>query len=103
MTDGFQQSGEPMEPAGGQAASPQGAPLGLVVDGSVTQGVEVRLDPGASVEEVKVGAFVTIQGSQSRFFGVVTDISLGTTDPRLKHAPPQVDEPFLAQVAQGTV
>ena len=87
----------------GNYLSPEGSPLGLVIEGSLTNGVEIRLDPGTSVEEVKAGTFVTIQGSQSRFFGVVTDISLGSTDPRLKHTPPQVDDPFVAQVVEGTV
>ena len=81
----------------------QGRFLGVVVDGSLAHGVEVRLDAGTSVEEVKAGAFVTIQGSGHRFFGVVTDIALGSTDPRLKHAPPGVDDPFITQVLQGTV
>ena len=81
----------------------QGTPLGLVVDGSLTNGVQVRLDATASVEDIKVGTFVTILGSQYRFFGVVTDIGLDSTDPRLKHTPPAVDDPFIAQVASGTV
>jgi DNA helicase HerA-like ATPase len=83
----------------------EGKALGLVVGGSLTQGVEVRLDSGGqvSVEDIKVGAFVTIQGSRQRFFGVITEIALSSTDPRLKHTPPQVDNPFIAQVVSGTV
>ena len=96
MTDGFKLDGETPGPQ-------SGAPLGLVVDGSLSQGVEVRLDADVSVEDVKVGTFVTIQGHNNRFFGVVTDVSLGSTDPRLKHSPPQVDDPFIAQVLSGTV
>jgi uncharacterized protein len=83
----------------------EGKALGLVVGGSLAQGVEVRLDAGGqvSVEDIKVGSFVTIQGSLQRFFGVITDIALSSTDPRLKHTPPQVDDPFIAQVVSGTV
>jgi uncharacterized protein len=83
----------------------EGKALGLVVGGSLAQGVEVRLDPEGqvSVEDIKVGSFVTIQGSRQRFFGVVTDIALSSADPRLKHTPPQVDDPFIAQVISGTV
>jgi len=90
------------QPAEGPRGS-QGGFLGVVVDGSLAHGVEVRLDAGTSVEEVKAGAFVTIQGGRQRFFGVVTDIALGSTDPRLKHAPPGLDDPFISQVLQGTV
>jgi DNA helicase HerA-like ATPase len=55
------------------------------------------------VEDIKVGSFVTIRGSRQRFFGVVTDLSLGNSDPRLKHTPPEVDDPLIAQVVSGTV
>ena len=98
MTGGPNQNGDTPSPAADVDLDSQGAALGLVVDGSLSQGVEVRLDPSASVEDVKVGAFVTIRGDNNNFFGVVTDVSLGTTDPRLKHTPPQVDNPFIAQV-----
>ena len=76
--------------------------LGMVVDGSLSRGVEVRLDPSASVEEVKVGTFVTVQGERLRFFGVVTDVALGSADPGLKGTPPDVQDPFIAQVISGT-
>ena len=77
--------------------------LGLVMEGSLSQGVEVRLDPGTSVENIKVGTFVTIQGSQYRFFGVATDIALGNSDPRLKHLPLDLGDPFISQALLGTV
>ena len=80
----------------------QGTPLGIVVSGSLTQGLEVKLYPTASVEEVKVGTFVTIQGERLRFFGQVTDISLGATDQSIRTAPPDVSNPFIAQVLAGT-
>ena len=77
--------------------------LGLVVEGSLTQGVEVRLDQGTSVENIKAGTFVTIQGGKNRFFGVATDISLGNSDPRLKHLPLDLADPFISQALLGTV
>ena len=83
-------------------AMPAGRPLGMVVDGSLTRGVEIRLDPSESVEDVKVGTFVTVQGERFRFFGVVTDVKLEAADPRLKYTPPDVRDPFIAQVVAGT-
>ncbi|MBM3942608.1 MAG: ATP-binding protein [SAR202 cluster bacterium] len=80
-----------------------GAPVGLVVGGSLTQGVEVRLDGAATVEDIKAGTFLTIQGGRQRYFGVVTDIALGSSDPRMKHTPPQPGEDFLVQVLSGIV
>jgi len=81
------------------------SPMGLVVGGSLTQGIEVRLDTHGqtTVEDIKVGTFVTIQGSTYRFFGVVTDIELHASDPRLKHTLPDVDDPLINEIVSGTV
>ena len=100
MTNGSSLNGWAQQPSG-----PSGQELGHVVGGSLGQGVEVRLDSEGlvSVEDVKVGSFITIQGDRHRFFGVVTEIALGATDPRLKNAPPPGDNALLAQVIQGTV
>jgi DNA helicase HerA-like ATPase len=77
-------------------------PLGIVVSGSVDKGVEVRLDSSASVEDMVVGRYVTIEGRQRRFFGMITDISLGVTDPQLTVNPPDIADPFLSEVLNGT-
>ena len=87
----------------GHISDVPGLLLGMVVEGSVANGVEIRLDPGYSVEQVKVGTFVTIQGADCRYFGVVTDASLGSSDPRMKFSPLPVDDPFVLQALQGTV
>ncbi len=76
--------------------------LGMVVAGSLTDGVEVRLYGGASIEDVKVGTFVTLQGDRARFFGVVTDVSLRATDQALVSMPPDVSDPYIASVVSGT-
>ena len=78
------------------------ARLGMVVSGSLTDGLEVRLDATASVEDIKVGRYVTVHGEQMRFFGVVTDVSLGSTDPGMKYSPPDVSNPYIAEVVSGT-
>ena len=75
----------------------------MVIEGSVANGVEIRLDSDVSVEQIKVGTFVTLQGSNNRFFGVVTDVGLGSTDPRMKYTPLPADDPFVIQALQGTV
>ena len=83
-------------------ALPQGKPLGIVVEGSLTRGVEIRLGPSTSVEDIKLGTFVTVQGENLRFFGVVTDVALGASNPGLKYTPPDVEDPFIAEVVAGT-
>ena len=76
-----------------------------MVGGSLSQGVEVRLDTGGrtSVEDLKAGSFVTIRGAKYRFFGVVTDLTLNSSDPRVKHQPPPVEDSFTAEVVSGAV
>ncbi len=76
--------------------------LGLVIRGSLNKGIEVRLDGSASVEDMAVGRYVTIEGQKRRFFGLVTDVSLGVSDPRLATAPPDVSDPFISEVLKGT-
>jgi len=60
-----------------QTADKTNQRLGIVVSGSLTKGVEVRLDGAASVEDMAVGRYVTIQGQKQRFFGMITDVTLG--------------------------
>ena len=76
--------------------------LGIVVSGSLNKGVEVRLDSSTSIEDMAVGRFVTIEGEKRRFFGMITDVSLGVTDQRLALTPPDVSDPFIAEVLAGT-
>ena len=76
--------------------------LGMVVSGSLTEGMVVRLDADRSIEEIKVGTFVNIQGQHMRFFGVVTDAALASMDPAMPAQPPDVSDPFIAQVVSGT-
>ena len=87
----------------GRLPPEQGQPLGMVIEGSVANGVEVRLDAEVSVEQVKVGTFVTLQGANNKFFGVVTDVGLSSTDPRMKYTPLPADDPCVIRTLQGTV
>ena len=95
MTDGFQ-------PTNGRPSS-DGGFLGLVVEGSLANGIDVRLDADTAIENIKVGTFVTIRGNENQFFGVVTDVALGSTDPRLKHVSVDLEDPFICQTLLGTV
>ncbi len=76
--------------------------LGIVVSGSLNRGVEVRLDSSVSVEDMVVGRYVTVEGEKRRFFGMITDISLGVADQRLTLNPPNVADSFMAEVLSGT-
>ena len=76
--------------------------LGIVTSGSLNKGIEVRLDGSASVEDMAVGRYVTVEGQKQRFFSMITDISLGVIDPKLTLTPPDVSDPFIAEVVAGT-
>jgi len=76
--------------------------LGVVVSGSLTRGVDVRLDTSISVEDIAVGRYVAIEGAKRRFFGMITEVSLETADPSVATTPPDVSDPFIADVITGT-
>ena len=76
--------------------------LGLVVSGSLAEGVKVKLDPKYSVEDVNIGSNVVIQGRESKFFGVVTDIALESSDPSLQYNLPDVSDSFVREALTGT-
>lgn len=77
-------------------------PLGSVIQGSLSQGLEVRLHPDVSVEEIRVGKFLVVQGARSRFFCMLTDVTLGTSSPRILASPPDPANTFLTDVLAGT-
>ena len=76
--------------------------LGIVVAGSLSKGVEVHLDGSASVEDMAVGRYITIDGHRQRFFGMLIDVSLGVSDQQLTITPPDTSDPFLREVLSGT-
>jgi DNA helicase HerA-like ATPase len=74
--------------------------LGIITQGSLSTGLEMRLDPNTSVEDLRVGRFVVIEGRNNRFFSMLTDVSLSTANPRILQHPPHGDE-FLLSVLSG--
>lgn len=100
MTSGF-----PLNGVNGDGFLSRGTPLGMVVGGSLSDGVEVRLNPSGEtvIEDLKVGTFVTIQGKRYRFFGVITDLELASSDTGIRHSPPDSDDPVLLEVMSGTM
>ncbi len=93
---------EPVEGSDERKEATPGALLGAVVGGSLTDGVEVRLAEGASVEDIPVGSYVVIQGERRRFFGMVSEVRLASTDARLRSAPGGFSDPLVTQALSGT-
>lgn len=77
-------------------------PLGTVIQGSLSQGLEIRLNADISVEDMRVGKFLVVQGVRSRFFCLLTDVCLGTASPRIIANPPHPNDTLLQQILAGS-
>jgi len=78
------------------------ASLGFVIQGSLSQGLEVRLQPDVLIEDMRVGKFLVVCGVRSRFFCMLTDVTLGTGSPRILAHPPEAGNQFLQEVLAGS-
>lgn len=78
--------------------------LGVVVGGSLSKGLSVKLEASESVENLAVGRYVVVHGDTGkRFFCMLNDISLDNTNPAIQSDPPDMSDPFLRAVYMGTV
>ncbi|MCI0711449.1 MAG: ATP-binding protein [Chloroflexi bacterium] len=80
----------------------KGTRIGVVVGGSLSKGLKVKLDRDTSIESLAVGRYVVVRGVQKRFFCMVTDIQLDVTNAALMANPPDLTDPFLSAVYSGT-
>ena len=76
--------------------------LGVVIGGSLSEGLTVKLDRDRSLEELAVGRYVVARGQRAKFFCMITDVALDSTNPLIAKQPPDMSDPFLAAVHQGT-
>lgn len=78
--------------------------LGVVVGGSLSKGLLVKLDRGQSVEDLAVGRYVVVRGDNGvRYFCMLTDVSLNSTNPAIQNHPPELqNDAFLRDVYIGT-
>jgi uncharacterized protein len=71
--------------------------IGYLVGGGLKENFRVRLT--VSPQEMQEGAFVVIQSGDWNYYGIVTDINLGATDPRF--ADEQTEVRFPAHIAKA--
>jgi uncharacterized protein len=71
--------------------------IGYLVGGGLKENFRVRLI--VSPQEVQEGAFVVLASGNWRYYGIVTDIALGATDPRF--ADEQMDGRFPAHISKA--
>lgn len=76
--------------------------LGVIVGGSLSGGLDVKLDRDVSPEDLAVGRYVVVRGRRARFFCMITDVALDSTNPQIGRQPPDLSDPFLAAVYRGT-
>ncbi len=84
--------------------SAQRHPLGIVVGGSLAEGLTVKLHPQTVLEDLAVGRYVVLRGQTGKtFFGMVTDVRLESLNPALAANPPAAEDDFSKQVFLGTM
>ena len=76
--------------------------MGVVVRGSLSKGLEMKLDPAVAIEELRAGKFVVIEGDRYEFFSMITDIALSATHPDVLDAVPEGPDSLLGKVIAGT-
>ncbi|GAB4550786.1 MAG: DUF87 domain-containing protein [Anaerolineae bacterium] len=76
--------------------------LGVVVGGSLSKGLDVKLDRQTEIEELAVGRYVVVRGKRKRFFCMITDVILDSMNPALRSDPPDLSDTFLREVYVGT-
>ncbi|MBM3263473.1 MAG: ATP-binding protein [candidate division Zixibacteria bacterium] len=75
--------------------------LGVVTQGSLIEGLEMKLDAAQDVEDIKAGKFVVIRGKKSEFFSMITDMRLDATNPEILINPPDEEDELTREVLSG--
>ncbi len=91
----------------GQVGRREGPPvvtqrLGMVIGGSLSKGLDVRLEREVSTEDLAVGSYAVVTGQSKRFFSMITDVQLGAASDEVTLNPPDMSDDFLRAVHLGT-
>jgi len=77
--------------------------LGVVVGGSLDEGLVIKLDKQVVIEGVTVGSYVTITGQTGRkFFGMITNVALESAK-KAQMISLNVENEKLAEIYRGTL
>jgi DNA helicase HerA-like ATPase len=80
-------------------------PMGTVVRGSLQTGIQMKLAGTGSVEDIRAGKFVVVDGARHEFFAMITDVTLDCVSPGVLADPPATSsaaDTFLRQALAGT-
>lgn len=72
--------------------------LGHIIAGSLTEGFVMRIEQSINIEEIKTGKFVSVTGSASTFFSLITDVKLEAANPDILLLPPESGETLLTSI-----
>ncbi len=74
--------------------------LGVITEGSLAKGLNARIRTRLPLEKIQTGQFVTIEADGVRFFGLLTDVTLGATSPGVLLDPPTPNDDTPALVRE---
>ena len=95
---------EPLEISDDGGSGPESArrEIGQVVSGSLVEGLSMKLNPEESVEDIRAGKFVVVDGDKHQFFSMITDVVLSTSARGLLENPPRRENLLMRRVLNGT-
>jgi DNA helicase HerA-like ATPase len=74
-------------------------PIGYIVGGGLKEGFRIRLTVPA--DRVQEGSFVVCEDGRYRYYGLITDLQLGATDPRFADEKSDRLQPAIRQALLG--
>jgi hypothetical protein len=75
--------------------------LGTIITGSLSKGLELKLDPQVPLESLRAGMFAIAGGTQYDFFSLITDLELRSTTSEALEGPPPGAGSLLGEVLAG--
>lgn len=66
--------------------------LGVVTGGSLSKGIQTRIRTLTPLENIQTGQFVAVECQGVRFFGLITDVTLGATSDAVLLDPPYPED-----------
>lgn len=76
--------------------------LGIIVSGSLSEGLIMRINHSSKLQNIKTGKFLCIKGTYQDFFSIITDIKLEVTNSDILLYPPTPEEKLLEKVIYNT-
>ncbi len=83
-----------------QAQLPEKDRLGVITGGSLSAGLDLRVDGAQPLETLAVGRYVVVHSGGHRFFTMIKDVALDNNNPELTKLPPP-DDDFLQDIYRG--